>query len=422
MITKANFRNVGEYRFFDKCRFCGHSTVKVVDLGYMPLAGCFLGSEKDFSKEKEFPLTLAFCENCYLLQTREVISKDVLFKNYFYHSSAIQTLVNHFKEIANELAKQSFPTKNKLVVEIGCNDGSFVNACLKKGFRALGVDPAINVVKPLMKRGAPIINDYFTPKIAKRIESNFGKADIIFSSNTLAHIENLHEVFVGIKYLLKDDGMLIFENHYLGNLIKQTQYDMIYHEHQYYYSLTTLVNFLRQFDIEVFDVRFIPIHAGSIQIHAQKITGKRKKRDNVSKILQKERLEGLTDKRTFISFEKQIRKTKSDLLLLLDKLKMKKKEIAGYGASGRGTMLMNYCGLGDNFLNYVIDDAPEKQGAYTPGNHLEIVSSAILNSKNKPDYVVLFAWSFWEEVKKRNAAYFKTGGKFVIPLPTVKII
>ncbi len=411
------------YKVYDDCRFCGEKLNKpVINLGKVPLAGGFLKSKKYFTKEKLFPLTIAFCENCYLLQVKEVISADKLFKDYFYHSSAIKTLVAHFEKTVKELAELAGNSKNKLIVEIGCNDGTFIKEGLKQGFKAVGVDPADNIVKPLIKEGLPIINEYFTSKTAKNIVKKYGKADIIFSSNTLAHIEDMHEVYKGIENLLKDDGILVFENHYLGNLIKEMQYDMIYHEHQYYYSLSALVNFLKQHDLEVFKVMFIPVHAGSVRVYVQKKGGKRRIENIVRETLRKERNDGLTNKETFINFNNKISETKKDLLKLLHAIKKDGKKIAGYGASGRGTILMNYCGLGSNLLDYVIDDAPAKQGAYTPGNHLKIVSSDILFSKGRPDYIVLFAWSFWEEIKKRNEKYLQGGGKFILPLPAVKII
>lgn len=411
------------YKVYYFCRFCGEKLGKpVIDLGRVPLAGGFLKSEKYFSQEKLFPLTIAFCENCYLLQVREVISPDKLFKDYFYHSSAIKTLVAHFEKTVKELAELAGNTTNKLVVEIGCNDGTFVRESLKQGFKAVGVDPADNIVKPIIKEGLPILNEYFSSKTAKKIIKKYGRADVIFSSNTLAHIEDMHEVYNGIENLLKDDGILVFENHYLGKLIKEMQYDMIYHEHQYYYSLSALVNFLKQYNLAVFKIMFIPVHAGSIRVYIQKKGGKRKIENIVVKTLEKEKEGGLISKDTFVKYNKRILETKKDLVKLLNKIKKEGKRIAGYGASGRGTILMNYCGLGNGLLDYIIDDAPAKQGAYTPGNHLKVVSSDILLTKNKPDYIVLFAWSFWEEIKKRNGKYLENEGRFIVPLPKVKII
>ena len=411
------------YKLYNSCRFCGKKLDKpVINLGYVPLAGGFLKSKKQFSKEKLFPLTLAFCKNCYLLQVREVISTDNIFKNYFYYSSAIKTLVDHFKKTVKGFVKRTKNPKEKLIVEIGCNDGAFIKECIEQGFNTVGIDPATNVVKPLIRKGLPIMNEYFTSKTAKKILKKYGKADIIFSSNTLAHIENMHEVYKGIENLLKNNGILVFENHYLRNLIKEMQYDMIYHEHQYYYSINALVNLLNQHNLEVFDVEFIPIHAGSIRMYVQKKGGKRKIEKIVLDTLKKEKLERLHLRKTFVDFNKKILERKEDLLKLIKILKKSNKKIAGYGASGRGTILGNYTGLTNKLLDYVIDDAPVKQGAFTPGNHLKIVSSLVLNTRERPDYVVLFAWSFWEEIKKRNENYIKSGGKFIVPLPKVKIV
>lgn len=417
------FKSMDGYKLYYKCRACGSSDIEsVINLGTIPLAGGFLKSRKEIVKEKKYPLTLAFCENCYLLQTREVIPADKLFKNYFYFSSAIKTLVSHFQEKAHEFSQQFSSQKHKMIIEIGCNDGSFLQACMKESFNTVGVDPATNIVKPLIEKGVPIINKYFTQSTAKQIKNKYGKADIIFSSNTLAHIENIHDVFKGIESLLKDDGILVFENHYLGNLIHQMQYDMIYHEHQYYYSLTTLKNLLNQHNMEIFDIKFIPIHSGSISVYAQKKKGSREIEKIVSKTIENELINKLTNKETFINYNKKIKKTKKNLIELIHSVKKRNKTIAGYGASGRGTIIMNYCGLGTNFLDYVIDDAPAKQGAYTPGTHLLIKDSSVLNTKKRPDFVLLFAWPFWEEIRKKNQEYLDNGGRFIIPLPKVKII
>lgn len=419
------YKEIGEYRNYDKCRFCQHDIFSVINLGNVPLAGGFIKKiDKDIiTNEKFYPLQLLFCPKCYLLQTNNVIDKETLFKNYYYHSSAIKTLVKHFESSADYLTKLLPDTNKKFIVEIGCNDGELISILSKKGFRILGVDPASNIVKPLIKKGLPIINDYFSESLAGKIVKKHGKADAIVSFHTLAHIEDMHDVIRGIKKLLRNDGFLAFEVHYLGNLIKEFQYDMIYHEHQFYYSMHAIINLLKMHGMEIFDAKRSPIRSGSIMYFIQKSrTGTRKLSKNVKKIILMEKKIGLHKVGTFLKFNKRIMKTKKDLIQLLNLLKKKKKTIAGYGASGRGTIIMNYCGIGKNFLDYIIDDAPAKQGAYTPGNHLKIVPSSILGTSKKPDYIVLFAWPFWKEIKKRNKIYIKNGGKFIVPLPQVKII
>jgi len=418
------YKNIGLYKHFYRCRFCYSENIeKVINLGYVPLAGGFINSNKEFVNEKFFPLELSFCKDCFLAQSDNVIDPDALFKNYFYHSSAIKTLTSHFIKTANEISDKLKGCRKSLVVEIGCNDGAFIKQVLKNKINALGVDPATNVVKSLINSGFTIVNDYFTEKVANKIRNKYGSADVIFSSNTLAHITDMHDVVRGIKALLKDNGKLIFEVHYLGKLINEMQYDMIYHEHQYYYSLITLRKFFEKYNMEIYKAQPISIHAGSMRYYVRnKIENNKVLQKNVEIIIKNEKDMKLDKIKTYREFNKKIKETKADLISLLKEIKKKKLIIAGYGASGRGTIIMNYCGLDKNYLDYVIDDAPAKIGKITPGTHLEIVSSSILKSKKRPDYVILFAWSFLDEIKKKNTQYLKNGGKFIIPLPKVRII
>lgn len=417
---------VGNYKYFPNCRFCGSKDVQeVINLGYVPLAGGFFkkGTSKDvLNSEKFYPLTINFCQNCYLLQCNNSIAPDTLFKDYFYFSSSIKTLVDHFGNIVSNISQYIPKQKSTFVVEIGCNDGAFIRSLLKNGYTALGVDPAKNVTDPLIKKGLPIINNYFSEKLAKEIVKKHGNADAIYSFHTMAHIENMHDVFKGIKTLLKKDGYLAFEVHYLGDLIRETQYDMIYHEHQFYYSLLSLKKFFAMFDMEVFDVKHTPIRAGSMMYFVQnKTTGKRKISPNVRNLVKQEKAQKLDKIETYTSFANYISKTKANLLKTITSLKKQNKTIVGYGASGRGTIIMNYCDLDKNLLDYVVDDAPAKHGSYTPGTHQKIFPSSVLSKNTRPDYAVLFAWPFIEEVLLRNQEYVKDGGKFIVPLPKVKI-
>lgn len=416
---------IGEYKHYTFCRFCGAPDLQlVIQLGDMPLAGGFFPagtSNKKLEQERSYPLDICFCEQCYLLQVNNIVNPDLLFKNYFYHTSAIKTLTDHFTELADSLPQKLNP-KDSFIVEIGSNDGPFIKALQKNHFRCIGVDPAHNIVTTARKEGLPIIEAYFTTKVAKEIVKEHGQADAIFSFNTMAHIEDMHEVVKGIKLLLKPNGFLTFEIHYLRSVLAQTQYDMLYHEHQYYYSVLTLQKLFALHDMEIFDVELVTTHAGSLRVSVQHIkTGKEKLSDRLHQFIAEEKKAGYDKIQTYQNFNAQIEKTKKDLLKLLNKLKADGKKIVGYGASGRGTILSNYCGLDSHYLEYVIDDAPAKQGAITPGNHLAIQSSAVLNTSDRPDYCVLFAWSFWEEIRAKNTEYSKRGGKFIVPLPEVRI-
>jgi SAM-dependent methyltransferase len=425
MHSKNISKSIGEYKSYEKCRFCSHNFLEVINLGNVPLAGGFLKNNKKqtLKREKFYPLEIYFCPKCYLLQTNNVIDKDTLFKDYFYFSSAIKTLITHFEQNADKVAHLLPDTKKRFVVEIGCNDGALITSLSKKGFKTLGVDPAINIVQPLIKKGLPIINDYFSEKVAQKIVKTHGQADAILSFHAMAHIEDMHDVIRGVKTLLKADGFLAFEVHYLGNLIPEMQYDMIYHEHQYYYSLHALNNFFKMHDMTIFDIQPTPVRSGSMMYFVQKSqTGQREITKNTKSLLLTERKLGLDKTKTYKKFAKEIEKTKKDLTKLLKTLKKSGKKIVGYGASGRGTIIMNYCGLDETYLDYVIDDAPAKQGTYTPGTHLVIKPSTVLQEKDKPDYIVLFAWSFFDEVVKKNIEFLKNGGKFIVPLPKVKVI
>ncbi len=420
------YYTIGEHRKYKTCRFCSSKKIEsIIDLGIMPLAGGFFKKRtpsKELINEKFYPLLLNYCSDCFLLQVDSAIDAEILFKNYFYFSSTIKTLVDHFHKHVNDL-KQILPdTQKRFIIEIGCNDGSMIKSFLAEGFRVLGIDPASNVVKSMVHQGLPILNAYFTESLAKQIVKKHGKADAIYSFHTLAHIEDMHDVIKGISHLLKNDGFLAMEVHYLGTLIKEMQYDMIYHEHQFYYSLLSLKNFFTQYNMEIFDIQYSSIRAGSMMYFVQKKSGKRKITKAVKEQLRLEKKQGLHKAVTYKKFAKKIEQTKKDLLNLLRKIKSEGKTIAGYGASGRGTIIMNYCQLDKAIMDYVIDDAPAKHGAITPGIHYTIYPSSKLYNKDKPDYAILFAWPFTAEVVKKHQKYLDRGGKFIVPLPNVRII
>lgn len=420
--------NIGEHKHNSQCRFCLSDKIEtVINFGNVPLAGGFFdkySTEKNFTGEKLYPLQIAFCKKCYLLQVIDIVDSRILYKDYFYFSSAISTLVNHFCAYAKEL-KAGFPNPDKkLVVEIGCNDGVFLKPLKKEGFKVVGIDLAKNVVEPLIKQGFDIVVDFFGEKSATKVLKRFGKADVIVSSNSFAHIDDMHDVMRGVKILLAEDGILIVEVHYLGALIKEVQYDMMYHDHESYYSLLALENFFKLFGMEVYDVKPISIHAGSMRFYVRNFCiGKKIISNNVLNLRNFEKKIGLQKLGTYKKFFSYITKTKKDLIELLTKLKKQGKKIAGYGASGRATAVMSFCDIDNKLLDYMIDDAPAKSGAYTPGNHLKIFSSSILDDPaRKPDYCLIFAWAFINEIREKKMKYLNHGGKFIVPLPKVKII
>lgn len=407
------------------CRFCqGTNLSKILDLGDVPLAGGFI-TEEGFQYEKYYPLSLNFCLDCYLVQVSAVISADKLFKNnYFFFSSAIGTLITHFEAFAKEIHERFLEKKDSpSVLEIGCNDGVLLRPFSALGVRAIGVDPATNVVQKIDPKDATVVNDYFTEKVATDIKETHGKVDAIVSSFSFAHIDDMVDVMKGIDVLLNEDGVFIFEIYYLGILLEEMHYDMIYHEHMSYYSVITLKKFLARFDMEIFDVKYIPgVRSGSVRFYARRI-GRRPEviAPIVKDMIQREYEKGLDKESAYFDYAKKVENTRTQLMELLGRLKKEGKTIIGYGASGRGTVIMNYCGIDNRYLDYVVDDAPSKHGFFTPGTHVPIKPWDFVGQTNFPDYAVLFAWSFTEEVLLKRQDYIEKGGKFIVPLPDVRI-
>jgi len=418
----ATITRRGEYTHRERCRLCdSQRLVRFLDFGDVPLAGAFLKAE-EIPDERVYPLGIYFCEDCTLVQVNDVIPKEVLFKNYFYFSSAIRTLVEHFADFAKEMGERFSLGRGSLVVELGCNDGVFLRPLHELGMRCVGVDPATNVVDTIRDPGIEVVNDFFGVAVGERVRSAHGAADAVVSSFSFAHIDDMVDVMKGIKALLKPDGVFVFEVYYLGIVLEELQYDMMYHEHMSYYSLASLVKFLARFGMEIFDIKRLPLRAGTIRYYARNLGGRREPvAPSVAGLREYERAHGFDTVKTYLAYADRVAKTRADLMDLLGKLKWEGRRIIGYGASGRATTIMAFCGIDTAHLDFVVDDAPAKHGFYTPGSHVPIKPWAAAEEA-WPDYVLLFAWSFAEEVKKRRIDYLGRGGRFIIPLPDVRIM
>ena len=406
------------------CAFCNSNLLsEILDFGDVALAGGFL-REDQFSKEIKFPLRVFFCEDCYAVQVVDPVDPNIMFKDYFYFSSQIRTLKDHFADFATEVASRFIEPRSATVLEFGCNDGVLLEPLKRIGVKNLiGVDPATNILNSIDIEGVNLINDFFTEKVAQDVVERFGNIDLIVANNVFAHIPDICGVTRAIKIALSDDGVLVFEVHYLGGVIQGLQYDMIYHEHLYYYSLITLQKHFARHGMIIFDTKSVPIHGGSRRFYVCKINSIHAKDISYRvTLLREEELElGYHLPSTYSKFANKVKERRENLMQVLGKLKKGGKKIAGYGASGRANTIIQFCGINHEHIDYIIDDAPAKTGYYTPGSHFKIKTNQALVD-DRPDYILVFAWSFINEIVNKNEEYLGNGGKFLLPLPEVRLI
>jgi methylation protein EvaC len=411
-----------KYKKLKNCRLCFSSKLsKFIDFKKMPLAGAFL-RKNQIKNEFKYPMAMQFCNSCSNVQVDTVIPLNILFKKYFYFSSNIKTLIDHFGDLSKLVQNKFLIKKKSTVLEIGCNDGVFLNHLVKnKNIKCIGVDPAENVIKKIKNKKISVYNKAFNFNLARKIKSKKISIDLIVSSFSFGHIDDMNSVAKGIDLLLDKNGIFIFEIYYLGTVIKGLQYDMMYHEHMTYYTIKALRKFLAKYDLRIFNVEKIKLRSGSLRFYCCRLKNKLPSSKNVKKFINFENKNKFNQLSYLKNYKIKIDKTKKDIIKKLRYLKNKGKKIYGYGASGRGTIIMNYCKIDSNFLDYVVDDAPEKNGMYTPGSHVKIISWDDLERVGYPDYFVLFAWPFYNEIIIKRRKFIDNKGKFIVPLPKVTI-
>lgn len=401
----------------DACRICGGKNLAhVLDLGHTPLANAFVKAGSN-ARERFFPLSVYVCEDCHLLQLLHVVRPEILFKNYDYLTSASAPLVRHFEKMADALFGRFVKSPNDLFVEIGGNDGSLLSR-IKTKCRALNVDPASTVVDIAMKNGVETISKFFSKNLAEEILKKYGQARVVVANNVMAHVDDLHDIFNGVKNLIKDDGVFVFEAHWVGNLIGDGGFDQIYHEHLCYYSLISLTRLAEIIGLKIFDIETVPIHGESIRVYISK---NMPTFSSVAAFIEREKSLGIDKTETFIKFRDKVEKNRQKLVELLDAIKKSGKIIAGYGAPAKGNTLLNFCGINTSLVDYIVDTTALKQGSYAPGSRIPVFHPDKLKEK-KPDYMLLLAWNYADAILKKEAEYRKNGGKFIIPVPEPKII
>ena len=390
----------------DTCRICRHGGLRAfLDLGKQPPANALLKHRED--TEIYYPLGLALCPTCHLVQLTHVVPAERLFSDYRYFSSVSQRMSLHFKSLAEEAA-QRFVPEDGLLVEIGSNDGILLQHLVGK-VRILGVDPAEPCAQAARDRGVPTLTAFFNATVAEQIVAEHGLAHVILGANVLAHLPDLHETMRSLQILLAPDGVAIFEFPYLASLFEGCEFDTVYHEHVSYFSLEPLEWLFREYGMAMFETRLTQEHGGSVRIYV-----KRGQAERTPLQLREDTLQ-LHSEATLKAFQEGVAQRKADLLELLGQLKGR---IVGYTAPAKGNVLLNYYGL---YLPYLADATPRKQGLYTPGTHIPIVSPEEFR-RDAPDYALLLAWNHRDEVLSREQEWHAAGGRFILPLPQVEIV
>ncbi len=410
------------YKANTKCRICkSDKLTQFISLGSQPLANALLKKEDLKNKEKYYPLDVYVCSSCNLAQLSVVVSKEELFRNYVYFTSGMPKISTHFKQYAEYVIEKYLKKSSDLVVEIASNDGILLKFFKEKKFRILGIEPARNIAKTAQSIGIPTVCEFFSEAEARNIVKKYGKAKAVLANNVVAHIDDYHDLCKGIKQLLDQKGVFVFEAPYLIDMFDNLTFDTIYHEHLSYLAVRPLIKLFDMFDLEIFDVKVIPIHGISIRVFVGH-KGEYVISNNVSKYVKKELVYGLNKKASYLKLAKRVENSKMKLLKVLNALKKKNKRIAAYGAPAKGNTLLNYYKIGKEVLEYALEDLPSKQGFYSPGMHIPIVDRAYAES-HLPEYYLLLAWNYTKPILEKEKKFRKNGGKFIIPVgDTINII
>ncbi|OGS05336.1 MAG: hypothetical protein A3G41_05275 [Elusimicrobia bacterium RIFCSPLOWO2_12_FULL_59_9] len=406
----------------DECRVCHRKRVrKFLSLGKTALANNFLTREQLKRHEPVYPLEVGYCRGCRYVQLWKPVPPKAMFDRYLYVSSTSSTLSRHLTSVADAVVQKLGLTDGDLVVDIGSNDG-----CLLRGFKAhgvhvLGVEPARNLVGLARRAGVATYNGYFSLATAKRLRRRYGPAMAVTATNSFLHIPDLDDYLAGLDAWMAPEGVFVIEFHYLADLMKQGAFDTVYHEHVSYYSLHPLIFLFDRFGMEVMDVKRLPVHHGQLRVYVKRKTGSRPVADSVAQLLDAETRLGLGRYATYAVFARNVFHNIRKIQRTLLGLKRSGASIAGYGAPAKGNTLLNVCRIGPDVLDFIADKSRLKQGLFTPGQHIPVVpAEKILQAQ--PDYLLLLAWNFAEEIMQEQGEYIRRGGKFIVPVPRVRII
>jgi hypothetical protein len=405
------------------CRFCGqvvHQTL--VDLGMSPLCQTHITAEQLNHMEPFYPLRAYVCQHCFLVQLEKFVAPGDIFSDYAYFSSYADSWVEHARRYCELMRERFGISRDSLVVEIASNDGYLLQHFVASGVPVVGVEPAANVAEVAMRNGIRSVVKFFGIQTARELAAEFGKPDLLLGNNVLAHVPELNDFVAGMKMLLGERGVITMEFPHLLELMQHNQFDTIYHEHFSYFSFTTVTDVFRHHGLTLFDVERLPTHGGSLRIYGRHTEDASKPVSiRTRDLLALEERSGLGKLSTYAAFAEQVRETKRALLEFLIAAKRAGKRIVGYGAPGKGNTLLNYCGIGTDFIDFTVDRNPYKQGKYTPGTHIPILHPDEL-IKARPDYVLILPWNLKDEILATLGKFPGLNARFVVPIPRVEIV
>ena len=404
------------------CRFCGRALEHVfADLGTSPLANSYLTAERLSEPEPTYPLKVMVCDDCFLVQLPEVASPAELFSDYAYFSSYSDTWLQHAERYAEAMTERLALGPEHRVIEIASNDGYLLQYFQRCGVPVLGIEPAANVAAAAEKAGIPTLVEFFGTESAGRLAADGRQGDLVVGNNVLAHVPDINDFVAGLELALAPGGVVTMEFPHLLRLMEENQFDTIYHEHFSYLSFTTTRRIFAAHGLTLFDVDELPTHGGSLRIYGRRRDDEIRTVDPaVAELLEREARAGLGTLEPYQRFGERVRDTRRRLLEFLAEAKRDGKAIAGYGAAAKGNTLLNYCGIGAETLDYVVDRSPHKQGCFLPGTRLPIHPPERL-FETRPDLVLILPWNIRDEVMEQMAGIREWGGRFVVAIPRVEL-
>jgi len=403
------------------CRSCGSTLHGFVDLGMSPLCESFVAADALQMGEMFYPLNVKICGHCWLGQLGQYVQPDHLFTEYAYYSSFSQSWLSHAERYVDMTTARFGLDQGSFVVEVASNDGYLLRNFVGRGIPCLGIEPAQNIARAAEAIAVPTLAAFFGRTLACTLLEQGRRADLLIGNNVLAQVPDLNDFAAGLAILLKPGGVLTLEVPHLARLIQGNQFDTIYHEHFSYFSLASIDHLLANHGMRVFDVEELPTHGGSLRVFACRTSAHHVETSSVKRLRDNESVAGVRELATYQHFQEQVCETKRKLLDLLTGLKRSGARIAGYGAPGKGNTLLNYCGIGTDFLDFTVDRNPYKHGLFLPGSRVPIFTPDAID-RNRPDYVMILPWNLTAEITAQLAHIASWGGRFIIPIPEPRVI